>query len=75
MTTQMPTICQSCKWYQKGGTCPAYPKGIPADIRTWGGDHRSVLPDQVGTTVWILADGKESEFEDWIFTFVLPPEE
>ncbi len=69
----LPTLCASCKWFDDG-KCPAFPKGIPEDIMVWGADHRSVLPQQEGTTVHVLQDGKEQAFEDWVFTYVLAPE-
>lgn len=33
-------------------TCPAYPNGIPEEISTGETTHRTVRPDQVGTTVY-----------------------
>lgn len=74
MTTQVPTICSSCVFFKKN-TCPAYPDGIPEGLSVWGDeDHRQLRPDQQGTTVWALKDGKEQQFEDWLFMYVLPAE-
>ena len=73
MTTRLPNLCDSCKHFKRTkGTCVAFPGGIPKDIMLFGGDHREVLPNQKGTTVHELADGKEEAFEDWMFTYVLP---
>jgi hypothetical protein len=69
----MPNLCASCV-HNDGPTCPAFPQGIPDDIRFWGGDHRSIWPGQEGTTVHVLKDGAESSFDDWLLTYALTPE-
>jgi hypothetical protein len=73
MTTIMPNLCGSCTHYDDG-KCEAFPQGIPEDIEVWGGDHRLPVPGQVGAVVHELQSGKEQEYEDWTFTYVLPPE-
>jgi hypothetical protein len=73
VTTYMPNLCGSCVHFDKG-KCPAFPKGIPDDILLYGGDHRSLWPQQVGTTVHVLKDGEESFFEDWLDTYVFAPD-
>jgi hypothetical protein len=71
MTTNVPSLCASCRFIKKDGTCAAFPDGIPDDILFWGGDHRGIVDGQVGTTTHILKDGKEQDFEDWVFTYVV----
>lgn len=74
MTTMRPSLCGSCIHYDGKGNCDAFPKGIPDDILFYGGDHRSLWPQQVGTTVHVLKDGKEQDFEDWLDTYVFAPD-
>lgn len=72
MTSTFPSLCASCVHYRKGDVCSAFPKGIPDSILLFGEDHRTLHPQQVGTTVHVVKDGKEQEFEDWLETYVLP---
>lgn len=73
MTTMVPTLCGSCVHY-KDRKCPAFPRGIPNAIMIFGADHREVLPGQEGTTVHVLQIGLEQRYEDWLDTFVYPPD-
>lgn len=70
MTSTYPTLCASCVHLKKGGKCDAFPKGIPDSVLMFGQDHRSVIEGQVGSTVHVLKDGKEEDFEDWLDTYV-----
>lgn len=73
----MPSLCASCKNKSDADgapTCPAFPQSIPDAIFFDGGDHRELWPGQEGLTVHELKTGKEQEFEDWVFTYVLPAE-
>jgi hypothetical protein len=69
----MPNLCSSCVHF-KDGKCDAFPRGIPLDIVLYGGDHRSLWPQQVGSTVHVLQNGLESRFDDWLDTYVFVPD-
>jgi hypothetical protein len=40
--------CISCKHYNLGGSCDAFPEGIPLEIITGGFDHHNSYPGDHG---------------------------
>lgn len=52
--------CPRCIHYDRAAkACPAYPGGVPMPIRKGDETHRTVRPDQVGSTVFTPQPGKE----------------
>ena len=41
-------LCISCKWFIDGGTCKAFPKGIPDDFLTGELQHTIPYPGDNG---------------------------
>jgi len=44
--------CAKCKNYKVYKTCPAYPNGIPKELTNGKEKHRTVRPEQKGTTIF-----------------------
>lgn len=59
-----PNLCSVCRHlttsYSGFGvdTCPAYPTGIPLEIREGRAPHFDVRPDQTGATVFLSKPGQ-----------------
>lgn len=51
--TTIASQCSVCKHLDPDTwSCPAFPRGIPTDIKINQTDHRTVDPRQRGDTVW-----------------------
>jgi hypothetical protein len=48
MTAPKFPICMACSRYRSGGTCAAFPSGIPEDILFGQFDHRQPHPGDNG---------------------------
>jgi len=48
VTTRVPTLCRVCENYIGDGSCKAFLIGIPEEIVSRGGDHRSPIPGDSG---------------------------
>jgi hypothetical protein len=73
MPTPRSIRCMECKHFKrvaKTGNefgkgeifkyeCPAFPNGIPADIRSWENPHTSVRKDQKGRFIFTRKKGNE----------------
>lgn len=77
MTSQLPTLCWSCRRLDRSVTapgsptpivsrCEAYPDGIPPEIAR-GGDHREPRGDEVDSLVFAQASGEvaRGDLEMW----------
>jgi len=76
MTTLLPVQCFACSRLDRSTAafgqlvperCAAYPARIPADVRTFGDDHRQVRGDEQGGLTFEQADTDEARlaFTQW----------
>lgn len=63
MTVGVGALCFACQHWQ-GGTCTAFPDGIPDAIFFDGDDHREPV-DGDGGVVFKLRDGGQDDLDQW----------
>ncbi len=55
ITLNRMSDCATCENYL-GGVCDAYPDNIPMDIIRAERSHKTIQPDQVGTTIYEISE-------------------
>lgn len=71
MTSRIPSQCLACsRYFALGGTCDAYPGGVPEGMLFFGEDHTKPRRGDHGIQFLQGRDPEQLQaFADWVETF------